>query len=37
MLPSEFGNNFEYLIKHKMSEELGTDVTYDIKGIDTYF
>lgn len=37
ILPSEFGGDIKDVIKRKMNEELGPDVTYDVSGIDTYF
>lgn len=37
ILPSEFGGDIQDVIIRKMREELGPDVSYDIKGMDTYF
>jgi 8-oxo-dGTP pyrophosphatase MutT (NUDIX family) len=37
VLPSEFGGDLNGVIKRKMTEELGSDLAYNVKGIDTYF
>lgn len=37
ILPTEFGSDIEGVIKRKMSEELGKDVSYGIAEISTYF